>query len=175
MIEHRLIERMITLIDERARKTGGDERIDPAFIDAAIDFIRTYADRTHHGKEEDILFRDLSGKTMSEDDARLMAELVEEHKLGRRLVGELSTARDDYAGGDERARALVFEKLAAIAAFYPKHIEKEDRVFFPASMTYLNDSEKEAMLEEMREFDMKMIHQKYATVVDAWDGRGGKT
>jgi len=40
-------------------------KTNPLFIDIAVDFIRMYADRTHHGKEEDILFRDLEKKSLS--------------------------------------------------------------------------------------------------------------
>ena len=58
MREHRRIERMVEgLRGERESVRRGV--VDPVFIDNAVDFFRTYADRTHHGKEEDILFRDL--------------------------------------------------------------------------------------------------------------------
>ena len=60
MIEHRLIERMIKILDRSLRKMEREKELDLNFIDTLVDFIRTYADRCHHGKEEDILFRDLS-------------------------------------------------------------------------------------------------------------------
>jgi hemerythrin-like domain-containing protein len=71
MIEHRLIEKMISLIKkELARLNSGEsQKPDPKFLDNAIDFIRTYADRTHHGKEEDILFAKLAEKNIQGDDA----------------------------------------------------------------------------------------------------------
>jgi hemerythrin-like domain-containing protein len=50
--------------------------------------------------------------------------------------------------------------------FYPKHIEKEDKVFFPASRAYFSDEEDQAMLAEFLEFDRKMIHEKYQSVVE---------
>ena len=83
MIEHRLIERMINQIQNVLKKIDANNEVDPLFIDKAVDFIRTYADRTHHGKEEDILFRDLQKKELSKDDRRVMNELVEEHVFGR--------------------------------------------------------------------------------------------
>jgi hemerythrin-like domain-containing protein len=46
------------------------------FVDAVVDFIRVYADRTYHGREEDILFRDLEKKNLSDDDRRVMNELL---------------------------------------------------------------------------------------------------
>ena len=79
MIEHRLIEKMIGVIRARLAQAETEGSIDPYFIDAAVDFIRMYADRTHHGKEEDIMFRDLARKRMSPEDARVMQELVDEH------------------------------------------------------------------------------------------------
>jgi hemerythrin-like domain-containing protein len=59
MIEHRLIERMIHVVNHALELVERTKAVDPVFVDLAIDFIRTYADRTHHGKEEDILFRKL--------------------------------------------------------------------------------------------------------------------
>jgi hemerythrin-like domain-containing protein len=166
MIEHRLIERMIALVGERvdAAERAGD--IDPLFVDAAVDFVRVYADRTHHGKEEEILFRDLGSRDLSDVDRRLMDELVEEHKLGRRTVAELEAAATGYRQGDAGLLPRIIEKLRFLAGFYPKHIEKEDRVFFPASMEYFDQAERDAMLAEMWEFDRGMIHEKYKAVVD---------
>ena len=70
MIEHRLIEKMLTVINDQMSVMRKQNRIDPVFIDAAVDFIRIYADRTHHGKEENILFRDLATKKMSMEDGK---------------------------------------------------------------------------------------------------------
>jgi len=166
MIEHRLIERMIKLIRDHAAQAKIETKIDPSFVDVAVDFIRIYADRTHHGKEEDILFRDLQGKQLSEQDAVIMQELIDEHKFGRKTVAELVDANESYRNGDQNSMDTVLAQLQVLADFYPEHIIKEDKVFFPASMEYLNATEKDRMLEEMWEFDRKMIHEKYTHVVE---------
>ena len=169
MIEHRLIERMITLIGERAGQARQEGAIDPLFIDAAVDFVRTYADRTHHGKEEDILFRDLESRDLSDEDQRVMGELVAEHKLGRKTVSELVAATEKYRLGDGGSLATIIEKLQLLASFYPVHIEKEDKVFFPAAMKYFDASERDQMLAEMYEFDRLMVHEKYTSMVEAFE------
>jgi hemerythrin-like domain-containing protein len=61
---------------------------------------------------------------------------------------------------------MTLEKIGALVALYPGHIEREDRVFFPTAMQYLDRSEQEAMLQEMWEFDKHMIHEKYRAVVE---------
>jgi hemerythrin-like domain-containing protein len=67
MVEHRLIERMISVIKDALVQIESTHRVDPVFVDTAVDFIRIYADRTHHGKEENILFRDLDKRPLSAD------------------------------------------------------------------------------------------------------------
>ena len=52
-------------IKKEIEKMKKYNKANPLFIDIAVDFIRMYADRTHHGKEEDILFRDLEKKSLS--------------------------------------------------------------------------------------------------------------
>lgn len=171
MIEHRLIERMITLIDQKLKLIETTNQVDPFFIDTVVDFIRIYADRTHHGKEEDILFRELSKKQMSDQDIQIMDELVDEHVLGRKTTKELVEANVKYRSGDNSALVLIVSKLRKLVNFYPKHIEKEDKIFFPAYMKYLSDEEDHLMLKEFWEFDREMIHEKCKSVLQKLEER----
>ena len=166
MIEHRLIERMLAVIKSVLGEIQSKHAIDPVFVDKAVDFIRVYADRTHHGKEEDILFRELDKKPLSAEDRRAMKELVEEHVVGRKATQALVDANNRYRNGDETALADIVDKLKILIEFYPKHIEKEDKVFFPSARNYFTDEEDQAMLAEFREFDLKMIHEKYKSLVE---------
>ena len=65
MWEHRVIEKMIGVLRNEIRTITEKSDVNVVLIEQAIDFFRTYADRTHHGKEEDILFRDLARKALS--------------------------------------------------------------------------------------------------------------
>ena len=166
MVEHRLIERMIALIKNAVMQIQSHGKVDPQFVDTAVDFIRIYADRTHHGKEEDILFRNLDKRPLSAADRRSMEELIQEHVFGRQATKALADTNMRYLKGDAAAVTEIAEKLRALAALYPKHIEKEDKVFFPAARAYFTDEEDKAMIAEFWEFDRKMIHEKYSAVVE---------
>src|SRR5208337_1359734 len=126
MIEHRLIERMLAVIQDTLTQIEKTRKIDPFFVDTVVDFIRTYADRTHHGKEEEILFRDLKNKDLSDVDRRVMNELVEEHVSGRSITKVLVEANTRYRNGDTSALGDVVNCLHTLVDFYPRHIEKED-------------------------------------------------
>lgn len=161
MIEHRLIEKMIVLIQREIDRGKQQKRIDPAFIDLAVDFIRTYADRCHHGKEEDILFRDLNKKSLSSELKQTMEELMEEHRAGRKTVAAVVEAKERYLKGDQDALAIILDRMQFLVDFYPKHISKENQHFFMPIMHYFSPEEKGAMLEEEYEFDRNLIHQIY--------------
>src|SRR5512136_2441202 len=103
MKEHRLIERMIDVIKTELTRMKEQNVLDPVFVDVAVDFFRSYADRCHHGKEEDILFKELAAKQLSEDDKRVMDELIEEHKYARQTVGRLKDAKTRFVQGDKNA------------------------------------------------------------------------
>ena len=165
MIEHRLIERMIEVMKRQLQEWEVEPTMDPSFIETAVDFIRTYADRCHHGKEEDILFRDLSKKPISGNHRRIMEELVEEHRWGRRTTGRLIEANQAYRKGDPEAASTILECVKALVEFYPKHIEKEDRHFFLPIMDYFSKEEKDAMLNEEYEFDRALVHEIYRDCV----------
>ena len=167
MIEHRLIERMIAKIQDMLAQVKRTRKIDPLFVDMAVDFIRTYADRTHHGKEEDILFRELKNKELSDVDRKVMDELIEEHIYGRKTTKALVEANTRYRrNADTSALGDIATCLRTLVEFYPKHIEKEDKIFFPASRAYFSEAEDQKMLAEFLDFDQKMIHEKYKSVVD---------
>jgi hemerythrin-like domain-containing protein len=166
MIEHRLIERMIVIIKSSLAQIQSSDKVDPLFVDMAIDFIRMYADRTHHGKEEDILFRELDKRPLSAEDRRVMEELIQEHVFGRQTTKALVDANTRYRTGDTAALAEIANKLRTLVEFYPKHIEKEDKAFFPAARGYFTEDEDQAMLSEFWEFDRQMIHEKYKAMVE---------
>jgi hemerythrin-like domain-containing protein len=171
MIEHRLIERMLSVVRNTLSEIEAKHKVDPVFVDTAVDFIRVYADRTHHGKEEDILFRELKNKQLTAEDRKIMEDLIEEHVFGRQTTKELVEANTRYRNGDETALTDIVANLQTLTEFYPRHIEKEDKVFFPSSRTYFTDEEDQAMLAAFREFDRKMIHEKYETLVDKFESK----
>lgn len=169
MWEHRLIERMITLLKMEQKQIEEKPKANVELLTVAVDFFRTYADRTHHGKEEDILFKALAEKPLSPELKNTMNELVQDHILGRKLVSMLSDAVKQYAAGKPESLKDVISGVEKISAFYPAHIEKEDKHFFYPVLDYFDKAEQDSMLQEFWEFDRKLIHEKYQGIVETFE------
>jgi hemerythrin-like domain-containing protein len=166
MIEHRLISRVALVLERMREEVARDRKVDPAAIDGVVDFIRTYADRCHHGKEEDVLFRECRGKALAPELARTMQELLDEHGQGRVLVARLAAAAARQRAGEPGALDEIGVLLGTISAFYARHIETEDEHFFVAVMDYFTKAERDAMYRECLRFDQRIIHDRYRELAE---------
>ena len=178
MLEHRLIERMVALMRQELERIRANIAVDPefafvdpVFIDTAVDFMQIYADRCHHGKEEDILFAELAHRELSPELKKIMDELIEEHNRARQYTKELVKAKENYLRQEPDAVNQVLSYLDKLTAMYPKHIITEDQHFFIPCMEYFTAPGKDAMLAKMWEFDRRMIHERYKGVVSAIENR----
>jgi hemerythrin-like domain-containing protein len=167
MIEHRLIERLVRLLSGELARMRGRNKADPVFLDQAVDFIRGYADRCHHGKEEDILFRDMAKKKLDPRHRSIMNQLIREHKMGRNAVKRLIAAGGMYEKRKMQGLRGIKREVRWLSEFYPRHIAKEDKGFFIPVMSYFNKREQARMLGEFCRFDSSPpVQQIYRGLVE---------
>ena len=133
MIEHRLIERMVAVMDRQKRTIDSGGAPDNDLLDTAVDFMSNYADRCHHGKEEELLFSKLRTKPMSPDMVQAMDRLIDDHAWSRAEIGRLRELNANSRGGNAAAAAGISGVLGGLVKLYPDHIFREDKQFFPRS------------------------------------------
>jgi hemerythrin-like domain-containing protein len=174
MKEHRLIEKVVDVVRQSLavmRETG---RVDLEVERAIVDFFRVYADRLHHGKEEDILFRALEKKSISAEHRKTMERLVEDHKRGRKLIAGLGGAIERYAAGASDTLERMADIHQDLVLLYPAHIAVEDGEFFYPVTEYFSREERDRMVEESEGFDKEFIHQLYRDRVGALSKKTGE-
>jgi len=74
--EHRVIEVVLTCLGKITEEANSTGKLDEASANQAIDVIRTFADKCHHGKEEDHLFETLVKKGMPKEGGPVGQMLV---------------------------------------------------------------------------------------------------
>lgn len=174
MKEHRLIERVVLLVERELEQSKKSLKVDSEFIQISIDFFRTYADLTHHGKEEQILFHALENKNISEDYKKTLHTLLNDHKTAREIIQSLEKANNGYSEGYHANIKEIQEKLQQLIILYPQHITIEDTQFFFPIMEYFSTSEHEAMLQEFYNFDRTVIHERYRLLVESLEKKSYK-
>jgi hemerythrin-like domain-containing protein len=136
--EHQVILKGIDLLEKGADKLEKGHNIAPEYFRKSIDFIRNYADKYHHAKEEDILFVRL-GKAGFPTQAGPVAVMLQEHDQGRDLISAIETANDKYASGDTGAKIEIVRNARSYAQLLRQHIRKEDMVLYPMAENALGE------------------------------------
>ncbi|MBI2355025.1 MAG: hemerythrin domain-containing protein [Deltaproteobacteria bacterium] len=128
--EHRLILRMIALLERNAPRTAGGSYGNWRFYLDGVDFIRNYADRFHHAKEEAVLFEAMIVNGMPRENSPVAAMLLE-HEQGRGYVRALETAAAEARDGQTGREGIIAENALAYAMLLREHIDKEDNILYP--------------------------------------------
>ncbi len=130
MTEHRAIERMLRILEHVADRLEAGTVTDPADLEAMVEFIRVFADRCHHGKEEDLLFQAMEAAGVPRQGGPIGVMLAE-HTLGRDYVRGMAEAIPRYAAGEAGAAARFAENARGYVALLSQHIVKEDQILYP--------------------------------------------
>jgi hemerythrin-like domain-containing protein len=143
--EHRVIEKVLDCLEEMAAGVEGGGGLNVGDTSQAIDFLRTFADTCHHGKEERHLFRALVAKGWPGDQGPV-GVMLSEHEQGRGLIRRMAAACEPTPG--EAAPALRDFVVAARAyvALLRAHIRKEDHILFAMADQALDADEQQELL-----------------------------
>lgn len=139
--EHVLIKRLLALIPAIVEFTESSLRVDRDLILRCVDFIRTYADKYHHMKEEDILFKYV------DDKAEIIQVMFKDHDTGRGHV------RQVVEGAEKGNKAQIKEHLLAYRELLTQHIKKEDEILYPWIDRQLSTTQVGEMFRKCSEAD----------------------
>lgn len=127
--EHRVIQSVLDAMQREVedRLSAGELRV--PFWERCMSFLRDFADRCHHGKEEELLFPMLERIGVPEGPVGVMRT---EHEQGRAMVKWMATALDE---GNVDALAGA---ASGFVQHLRQHIYKEDHVLFPMAQQALS-------------------------------------
>ena len=143
--EHQLILRMIALVEQNTARLEAGRFYDWYFYLDAVDFIRNYADRFHHAKEENVLFAELVKNGMPEKRSPIEAMHIE-HEQGRAHVRAIEAAAKKALNGEPGQETILIEHAKGYASLLRGHIEKEDTILYPLAERVLPTQIRERML-----------------------------
>ncbi len=162
--EHRLIERMLSILEKAMNK----EVIDIQNMERIIDFFRNFADRCHHGKEEDMLFPEMERRGIPREGGPIGVMLYE-HNEGRNSIKKMQKSLEEIKKGEDKK-----EEFRQSATFYiellRQHIFKEDNILFNMADSHLDQKIQEELVEKFEKFEKEYIgegvHKRYHDFVE---------
>ncbi len=142
--EHILIKRWIALIPEVVKHLDLESEKGRRLILDGIDMIRSYADKFHHAKEEEILFK------YFDENSDILKVMHEDHTHARALVKEMLDALE------KRDQKTIAKNLMAYRELLTEHIRKEDEILYPWMDNQLSTSQVGELFSKFAEVDQQI-------------------
>ena len=167
--EHDAILRMLEATEETARQLAAGELVDPQVLDGLLEFFRLFADKCHHGKEEELLFPKLAEKGMPRNMGPIGVMLLE-HDQGRALVRQMSEAAADYQQSRPGAAGRWAHAARSYAALLRDHIAKENNVLFVMAERMLTPEEQQELAAQFEAVEQEKMgagtHERLHALMD---------
>lgn len=159
--EHKLILRWVSLIPKVIESL--ETEIDSELILEGTEFMQFYADKFHHAKEEDVLFK------YFDEGIEIIKVMHEDHTTVRALRKAIREAlekkdKDAIARGLDSYRELLIE-----------HIRKEDEILYPWLDGQMSNVQTNELLSKFTEIDeeSKNTSTKYEQFISRTERRFG--
>lgn len=118
-----------------------------------IDFIRTYADKHHHGKEEDILFKTMKSELEALAKSGAITGMYIEHDQGRLFILNLEKALKEFENGNDQARMDIIANAIAYTDLLDRHIQKENTALYKFAERMLSRESKAFINKESKKVE----------------------
>ncbi len=153
--EHRAIERMLAVMSAAAQRLADGEPVRAGLLREAVDFVRNYADKNHHGKDEDNLFPRLEERGVPKEGGPL-GMMLHEHVLGRQFIKAIDDAIDGYESGDKDAAQVIAGNIGGYTQLLTEHVWKEENVLFPMADQVLSADDQRDLSERFERVDAEV-------------------
>lgn len=169
--DHRVIERLLRVLFAASKQMQKGEEVDPQIFRKAIDFVRNFADKCHHGKEEDNLFPAIERQGFPREGGPIGMMLIE-HEEGRAHIRALEGALNKYEAGDRSPQTKIDITGHAIgyAQLLTDHIQKEDNILYDIADHVIPDAEQKELVERFEHVEEELLghgkHEYYIKLVD---------
>jgi hemerythrin-like domain-containing protein len=165
MDEHEGILHGLVILEKMAILVASDSPEMRDDLSAMIDFLKLFADKCHHGKEEGILFPAMEKYGIPKEGGPIGQMLIE-HEKGREFIRGMS----DGIAGDEIDKEKFLQNAKDYIDLLRAHINKENTILFPMGDRAIPESEQAAILEAFETHERTVmgpgIHEKLHAMLD---------
>ncbi len=168
--EHQNILRMLAVIRKKCYAILKGEPINVEDFYKIIDFVKNYADRHHHGKEENMLFNRMILELGETAEKLVKHGMLVEHDTGRLYIQDLEEALKRVEAGEDEARVDVVANAIAYTQLMKRHIEKEDKVVYTYAEKNMQNATLDAINSECEAYERsetaRQAKEKYIPLLE---------
>ena len=158
MQEHELIVEVLAALQAMAEKLAAGEEVQRQDVADFGRFFRDFADKCHHGKEEDRLFVKMVEAGFPKDGGPV-AVMLAEHDAGRQEVRGLLAIGSGSGPLNESETPKVIGYASEFVPLLYSHIQKENNILYPMAQSAISPQEFDLLDQSCDAFDQEIRGQ----------------
>ncbi len=167
--EHDAILVMLEVLKAVSARLENKEHVNPEHLPQIVEFIQVFADKCHHGKEENLLFKSLVKAGVPQAGGPI-GVMLSEHEAGRNLVRKMDAAASSYTKGDQSAADQFIQNARGYISLLSQHIQKENNVLFPMADKLIPPQEQNQLIGDFEKVEIEVIgegtHERLHELLD---------
>jgi len=164
--EHESILHVFSILDRMLSSTTKSDVDNLQFGNELVNFLKIFADKCHHGKEEDILFKELENKGVQNEGGPIGAMLLE-HKQGREYIALMNQSLDSKDLANFKNTTIKYRDLLR------NHIAKENNILFMMADRLLDDKKQDDLFAKFENHEENVIghgvHEELHAKIHTWE------
>lgn len=162
--EHEAILQMLKILGQMCDRLESGQLVKVEHLEQGVDFIKGFADKCHHHKEEGLLFPKLEALGIPKEDGPIGMMLLE-HDEGRNFVKGLSEGIAQYKAGQAEAVKVIAANARGYINLLSQHIDKENNILFMMADMHLSEADQQELVSGFDRVEQEEIgsgqHEKY--------------
>jgi hemerythrin-like domain-containing protein len=154
--EHDAIKVMLSIMDSISGKLENGEHVDAEHLEQILEFLRTFANKCHHGKEEDLLFPAMVDAGIPKEGGPI-AVMLREHKIGRTHIKNMGEGIAEYKKSRDMGIPKIIENARGYSTLLTQHIDKEDNVLYPMADERISAQKQNELQKGFEEVEKNII------------------
>jgi len=167
--EHEAIKVMLSIMSKIAENIRTEKEFVTKDIEKIVDFLKTFSDKCHHGKEETALFPALVLAGVPNENGPV-GVMLQEHAIGRNIINEINTELENFKAGNISSSEKIATSLINYVHLLHNHILKEENILFPMANKVLTEDNQNEILRQFKIIEEKVvghgIHEQYHDLLE---------
>jgi len=164
--EHNAILHVFEILDNMLSSTSKSDAENLQFANELVEFLQIFVDKCHHGKEEDMLFKELEKRGVPNEGGPIGVMLLE-HQQGREYIAQMKKALESKNLAGFKSAAIQYRDLIR------SHIAKENDVLFVMAEKMLDDQDQNMLFERFENHEETVVghgvHDALHANIDRWE------
>jgi len=172
--EHKAIKVMLSIMSKIAEDIKANKEFYIKDVEHIVDFLQTFADKCHHGKEETSLFPALVLAGIPKENGPI-GVMLHEHTLGRGYIKEISNGLENCKIGKTCSSELIAANLTNYVTLLQNHIQKEENILFPMANKTLSEQKQKEIFKQFEKIEEEVVghgvHEQYHELLNQLESK----